>query len=295
VATISCGTTKEKFRFIERHRDAFGIKRLCNHLNVSRSGYYDWLRRGESKRSRSDKQLLVKIRSIFERSRCIYGSPKVHRELRKTGIFVGKKRVARLMKLAGLRARITRKYPKKPSSRANFHIAENLRLEDKTTQHINSQWSTDLTYLPFGKRWLYLVVVLDLHSRKVVGWSLGESKTTELVKRALKHAIRKRNPDKGLVLHSDRGSEFGSLELKNYTNRYGIIRSMSRPYKSIDNAEIESFFQKLKGEFIEGKVYKTQKELERLIASYINGFYNSVRIHSSLGYLSPLEFEAINA
>lgn len=295
MATISRGTKKEKFRFIARHKEEFGVKRLCSHLHISRSGYYDWLRRGESDRSKSDKRLLIKIRHIFERSRGIYGSPKVHQKLRGMGFSVGRKRVARLMRAAGLRAKISRIYPRKPRSRATFHIAENLRLEDKTTQRINTHWSSDLTYLRFGKSWLYLAVILDLHSRKVVGWAIGNSKNTELVKRALKHAIRKRKPNKGLMLHSDRGSEFGSLELKNYTNQIGIIRSMSRPYKSIDNAEMESFFQKLKGEFIAGKIYKTQKQLERLIAAYINGFYNSVRIHSSLGYLSPSEFEAINA
>jgi len=261
-------------------------------LEVSRSGYYDWVRRGESKRSKLDKQLLVHIERIFAKSRNIYGSPKIHQKLRMMGILVGRKRVARLMRKAKLKAQIVRTYPKKPRSRANFHISENLRLDDKSTQDINTQWSTDLTYIPFEKTWLYLVVVLDLHSRRVVGWALGRSKNTALVKRALQHALRKRNPQKGLILHSDRGSEFGSAELKEYTESAGIIRSMSRPYKSIDNAEVESFFQKLKGEYIAKKSYDTQKKLERLIASYINGFYDSVRMHSSLGYLSPMKYEA---
>lgn len=276
------------------HKQTIGVERLCRHLEVSRSGYYDWVRRGESNRSKSDKQLLVHIKRIFICSRCIYGSPKVHLELRKIGIFVGRKRVARLMREAKLRAQIVRTYPRKPRSRANFHITENLRLEDKSTQGINTHWSTDLTYIPFGKSWLYLVVILDLHSRKIVGWALGNSKTTALVKRALQHAVRKRKPQKGLILHSDRGAEFVSFELKTYTERMGIIRSMSRPYTSIDNAEVESFFQKLKGEFIANKSYDTQKKLERLIASYINGFYNSVRMHSSLGYLSPAKYEAVH-
>jgi transposase InsO family protein len=295
VATISRGTKAEKFQFVALHKGRVGVKTLCQSLGVSRSGYYDWTHREESNHKKKDKQLLSHIKPIFDKSRCTYGSPKVHRELRHIGILVSRKRVARLMREAGLRARITRSYPKKPINRALFYITENLRLKNKSTTQINTHWSTDLTYIPFGKAWLYLVVILDLHSRRIVGWSLGKSKNSALVKCAVSHAVRKRNPSKGLVLHSDRGSEFRSADLREYTEKFGIVRSMSRPYKSIDNAEIESFFQKLKGEYIIGKNYSTQKELRKHIASYIDQFYNPIRMHSSLGYVSPMKFEAMHA
>lgn len=295
MATISRGTKAEKFQFVDLHKDRVGVKCLCEALAVSRSGYYDWTHREESNHSKKDKQLLIDIKRIFDKSRGVYGSTKVHLKLRSIGMRVGRKRVARLMREARLRARIVRIYPKKPINRALFHITENLRLDDKRTTQINTHWSTDLTYIPFGKAWLYLVVILDLHSRRVVGWSLAKSKNSTLVKCALSHAIRKRNPGKGLILHSDRGSEFRSADLKAYTESFGIVRSMSRAYKSIDNAEIESFFQKLKGEYITGKSYKTKKELHKHVASYINQFYNPVRMHSSLGYVSPMKFEAMHA
>ena len=295
MATISRGTKAEKFQFIDLHKDRIGVKCLCRSLVVSRSGYYDWMHREESNHYKKDQQLLVHIKRIFEQSHGTYGSPKVHIKLREMNILVSRKRVARLMREAQLRARIVRTYPRKPINCALFHITENLRLADKSTAKINTHWSTDLTYIPFGKAWLYLVVILDLHSRRVVGWSLGKSKNSALVKCAVGHAIRKRKPKRGLILHSDRGSEFRSADLKAYTEKFGIVRSMSRPYKSIDNAEIESFFQKLKGEYITGKIYNSQKELHGHIATYIDKFYNPIRMHSSLGYVSPVKFEAMYA
>ena len=296
MATISRGTKAERFEFIGRYKDQVNIKRLCEHLEVSRSGYYNWVHHEESLRCRSDKQLLERITRIFNDNEGIYGSPRIHLILRSQGFFVGRKRVARLMRSANLRARFARVYRNKArKSRSGFAITDNLILEDKSTTSINTHWTMDLTYLSFGKQWLYLAVVMDLHSRRIVGWSLGEQKNSKLAQRAIQHAINKRKPRKGLILHSDRGSEFVSHELKQFTDRFGIVRSMSRPYKSIDNAEIESFFQKLKGEYIIGKLYKTQKALRKFIAYYINRFYNPKRLHSSLGYLSPMKFEAIHA
>ena len=293
MATISRGTKTEKFEFIGRYKAISSVTKLCKHLNVSRSGYYEWSHREKSNHALYDKKLMVSIRRIFNQSRETYGSPRVHHKLKLMGVSVGKKRVARLMRQAKLVAKISRTYPHKCKTRAMFQISENLRLKDKTTHSINTHWSSDITYLPFGKRWLYLAIVMDLHSRKVVGWSVGASKTTALVKRALKLAVKKRKPSPGLILHSDRGSEYGSIELKIYTDQNNIVRSMSRSYTSIDNAEVESFFQKFKGEFMIGKTFDSLKQLQRLIAQYVNGFYNSIRIHSSLNYLSPAQYEAI--
>ena len=295
MATISRGTTTEKYQFITRFKDRFGVKPLCQHLEVSRSGYYDWLHRGESKRRRTDRDLLRHIQRIFDNSKGIYGSPRIHHALRKMGILVGRKRVARLMKHAGLRGRFATVYRYRSQSFENTYIAKNLRLEGQKPATVNQQWVTDLTYLRVGKQWVYLVVILDLFSRRVVGWSVGQDKSSALVIQALEFAIRKRQPAKGLVLHSDRGTEYISGVLKAKTARYGIIRSMSRAYRSIDNAEMESFFQKLKGEYLKGKDYRTLKQLRKHVASYINHFYNPKRLHSSLGYCSPVEYEACTA
>lgn len=292
MATISRGTKAEKFQYINCYKDQFGVKRLCKHLSVSRSGYYDWLSREESTRSKSDHSLLAHIQRIFDENNGIYGSPRIHQALRKIGISVGRKRVARLMKKAGLKARFATVFRYRSQSFENTYIADNLRLNGIKPISINQHWTSDLTYLRLGKNWVYLVVILDLYSRRVVGWSIGNEKSSALVIRALEFAMRKRKPDKGLLLHSDRGPEYVSDKLKKKIEGYGIIRSMSRAYRSIDNAEMESFFQKLKGEYLKGKAYHSIKQLKKDVASYINHFYNPKRLHSSLGYLSPMEFEA---
>ena len=264
---------------------------MCAHLKVSRSGYYDWVNREESTRSKSDYVLLRQIRQIFNESKGIYGSPRVHQMLRKKGIWVSKKRVARLMKNAGLKARFAKVYRYRTSTFENNYIAKNLRLDAEKPVTINQYWVTDLTYLRLGKSWVYLVTIMDLYSRRIVGWSLGYEKNSALVIRALEVAIRKRKPPQGLILHSDRGNEFASRDLKAKTEYYGIIRSMSRAYRSIDNAEMESFFQKLKGEYLKGKIHTTIKQVRKDVVAYINLFYNPKRLHSSLGYVSPMEFE----
>jgi len=291
VATISRGTTAEKFQFIARHNDLYGVKPLCKHLQVSPSGYYDWLDREESNRSRTDKVLLRHIQRIFTESKGIYGSPRIHQALQKQGIRVGRKRVARLMKQAGLKARFARVYRYRKDKYENSYVADNLRRQVNKPDGINQQWTTDLTYIRLGKHWIYLVVVLDLYSRRIVGWSLGQDTRTHIVMRALEFAVRKRQPPPGLILHSDRGTEYIAGVLKARTEAYGMLRSMSRAYRSIDNAEVESFFQKLKGEYLKGKEYQTIKQARKLIASYINRFYNPKRLHSSLGYVSPMKYE----
>ena len=292
MATISRGTTTEKYQFIKLHKHEFGVKRLCEHLNVSRSGYYDWSNREESARAKSDRILQRHIHRIFYESKGIYGSPRIHQALRKQGTLVGRKRVARLMKKAGLKARFARVYRYRTDTFENNFIVKNLRIDGNKPVTINQHWASDLTYIRLGTNWVYLVTVLDLYSRRIVGWSLGREKNSALVTRALEFAIRKRKPPRGLLLHSDRGNEYASRDLKAKFERYGIVRSMSRAYRSIDNAEMESFFQKLKGEYLKGKTYKTVKQVRRDVASYINLFYNPKRLHSSLGYLSPMEFEA---
>ena len=292
MATISCGTTQEKYRFVKEYRGTLSIKQLCCYLKVSRSGFYAWRKRGPSCRDLSDKKLLHHIRKIYQQSRGIYGSPRIHEMLKKQGVSVGRKRVARLMNNSGLKARFARVYRRSTHTFEANYIEDNKRLEAGKPKTINQHWASDLTYIRVGKQWIYLVVILDLYSRRIVSWSLGQKKGSALVMSALQLAIRKRKPPSGLLFHTDRGNEFVSFTLREKMKAIGIERSMSRPYKSIDNAEIESFFQKLKGEYLQGKEYQSANQLRRDIASYINLFYNKTRLHSSLGYVSPMEFEA---
>ena len=291
MATISRGTKAERFQFIEQHRGRLKMALLYKQLNVSKSGFYHWLKREESERHKADQRLLIHITGIFKKSRGIYGSPRIHQALQKMGIFVGRKRVARLMKLANLKARFAKVYRFKSSYGQRF-VSKNLRANADKPTAINQHWTSDLTYLRLGKDWVYLVVILDLYSRRVVSWSLGKEKTTALVIRALDLAVKKRQPEKGLLFHSDRGSEYVSRALNEKIVGYGMVRSMSRAYRSIDNAEMESFFQKLKGEYLKGRTHKTLKQVRKDVTSYINRFYNPKRLHSSLGYVSPMEFEA---
>ena len=292
MATISRGTKAERFQFIEQHRGMLKMKVLCEHLNVSKSGFYHWLKREESERHKTDQHLLKHIKRIFKKSRGIYGSLRIHQALLKMGIFVGRKRVARLMKIANLKARFAKVYRYKSASYGQRFVSKNLRANADKPTAINQRWTSDLTYLRLGKDWVYLVVILDLYSRRVVSWSIGKEKTTALVISALDLAVKKRQPEKGLLFHSDRGSEYVSRALKEKIEGYGMVRSMSRAYRSIDNAEMESFFQKLKGEYLKGRTHKTLKQVRKDVTSYINRFYNPKRLHSSLGYVSPMEFEA---
>ena len=292
MATISRGKKTERFQFIENQRGILKVKLLCKHLNVSRSGFYHWLNREKSKRHMADQGLLKHIKCIFIKSRGIYGSPRVHQVLQKMGIFVSRKRVARLMKMGDLKARFAKVYRYKSPSYEQTYVSKNLRINAEKPTAINQHWTSDLTYLKLGKNWIYLVVILDLYSRRIVGWSMGKEKTSALVIRALDVAVKKRQIDNGLLFHSDRGPEYVSRVLKTKTESYGMVRSMSRAYRSIDNAEMESFFQKLKGEYLKGRTHKTFKQVRKDVASYINRFYNPKRLHSSLGYVSPMEFEA---
>jgi len=199
------------------------------------------------------------------------------------------------MREAGLQARATKQYRRLPGLHRFFDSIDNIRMNIGKPSGVNQQWVADLTYIRVGKEWRYLATVMDLYSRRIICWSLGRSKNTKLTIAALKKAIEKRQPEKGLIFHTDRGSEYRSYEVQKVLNQYGIIPSMNRPYRSIDNAEMESFFKSLKGDVIRGNVYLSENSLRQHLRSYINHFYNTERLHSSLGYRSPIEFEAIHA
>jgi len=267
---------------------------LCRRYKVSRSGFYAWLSRDGSKRRRNDEELGERIERIDRDSGSRYGSPRVHEVLRREGIRCSNKRVARLMRERGLRARVSRLYRRGPGMVRRFFAKNgNLRLGEPLPTRTDQIWVGDLTYLRLGKRWRYLATVMDLFSRRIVGWTLARNRTTEVTLRALKRAIAARGPAPGLLFHTDRGIEYSAYDFQDFLKSKGIVPSMNRPRHCQDNAHMESFFHSLKAELTHRRSYASDAELNASMAGYIDRFYNEKRIHSSLGYHSPVEFECL--
>lgn len=273
------------------HRGQFTISAMCRVLKVSTSGYYAWRSRPESERIRSDRRLLVKIRAAHKRSKKRYGSPRIHAELKAEGERCGRKRVARLMQEDGLRARQARKFKATTDSKHEMPVAKNLLARNFDAKRPNAVWAADITYVWTREGWLYLAVVLDLFSRRVVGWSLRPYLQRSLVLEALGQSLRERRPGAGLVHHSDRGSQYASHDYQRLLAGAGIACSMSRKGDCWDNAPVESFFSTLKRELIHGREFRTRAEARSEIFEYIEVWYNRKRRHSSLGYLSPVQYE----
>jgi len=267
---------------------------LCLHLNVSRSGYYVWANRKAGKRASENAELLLKIRRIFNESEGRYGSPKVYRALRRQGVRVGENRVARLMREWGMKARSYRIYRRLVTRRAVLRAWPNHRLTLDKPVAVNQQWSSDVTYIKMGRKNVFLAVVLDLYSRRIIGWKLEANLNSDLSRGALRQAMVDRSPLPGLLLHTDRGTEFRALKMRDMLKRHQVRHSMSRPGYCTDNAEVESFFKSLKGELLHATSYITLRQLRHHIKHYIERFYNTQRLHSSLGYRTPLEFEGAN-
>jgi transposase InsO family protein len=265
---------------------------MCKVLEVSRSGYYSWSKRPESFRRQQDKELQSVIREVFTESRGTYGCPRVHRELRNRGIACGKNRVARLMRKDGLRAKVKRRFKATTDSKHNLPVADNLLQRNFAPEQPDQTWAGDITYVWTGEGWLYLAVVLDLFSRNVVGWAMDKRMTRHLVMNALDMAIKRRKPARGLIHHSDRGSQYASGDFQTLLNKYGIRCSMSRKGDCWDNAPVESFFGTLKQELIFHQRYYARAHAKQNIFEYIERFYNRKRLHSTLGYQSPVDYEA---
>jgi len=264
---------------------------MCRVFEVSRSGYYQWVSRKPSRRQLDNQSLDAQIRQIHESSRGCYGSPKITRELRSRGRRVGKNRVARRMRQAGLRSKVRRKYRVTTNSKHRFPVAPNL-LERKFSADAPDQvWVSDISYLATRSGWLYLTVIIDLFSRLVVGWALSSSLSHEMVVAALKRAIRRRRPGKGLIFHSDRGVQYACTDFRKELAEHGFIQSMSRKGDCWDNAVAESFFGIMKTELVYHERYTGHQDALRSVFEYIEAFYNRERIHSALGYLSPAEYE----
>lgn len=265
---------------------------MCKTLEVSRSGFYAWLGREESDRACDDRRLTALIRDIFAESRGIYGIPRVHRTLRHRGVRCSRKRVARLMRLAGLRSKTKRRFRVKTTDSKHEHpIAPDRLQQDFNASAVNKVWLSDITYIPTDEGWLYLASVMDLCSRRIVGWSMAETLHAAIVIAALRMAIERRRPEPGLIHHSDRGVQYASAEFRAVLDAHGLVASMSRQGNCYDNAVKESFFHTLKTELVNHEHYRTRDQARASVFEYIEAFYNRQRIHSSLDYQSPDEFE----
>ena len=280
-----------RYQFIQDHQDEFPVQRMCRVLGVSASGYYAWRARPVSPRVQTNQKLLAEIRSIHSRSRKTYGSPRVHAELRDCNFVVGKNRVARLMRAENLRGQRKRKQPRTTNSQHRYPVAPNHLNRDFHATRPNEKWLADITYIPTAEGWLYLAVVLDLFSRKIVGWSFSASLESNLVEQAFRMAVHSRPTLLGLLHHSDRGSQYAGDAYQQLLIHQQIQVSMSRTGNCYDNAPMESFFSTLKCEHVHFQNYQTRQEAQTDIFAYIAGFYNRQRRHSSLGYVSPDEFE----
>lgn len=282
-----------KYPFIARHRAVWSVSVLCRVLGVSRSGYYEWLGRGPSAREQANIRLAGRIRQSFEASDRTYGSPRVWRDLRAWGERCGRHRVARLMRTAKLVARARRRRsPTDTGLRPAHAIANNVLDRDFSAAAPNQKWVADFTYVWTAEGWLYVAAVMDLYSRRMVGWSMQASMTSQLVTDALMMALHRRGRPREVLHHSDQGSQYTSEQFQMILMEAGIVCSMSKRGDCWDNAAMESFFSTLKTERLNRKIYRTRDHCRADVFDYIERFYNPRRQHSTLGYVSPMQFEA---
>ena len=282
-----------KYAFIEAHRGQHAVATMCRVLGVSSSGYYAWRsrRRFGGKRARADQILLKAIGEVYQVHRGRYGSRRIWIELRTQGQVCSRRRVARLMRENGLEARRRRRYRITTQSKHRRPVAPNVLERDFTAAAPNQKWVADITYIPTAEGWLYLAAVLDLHSRKVVGWAMEPYLRDELVQQALSMALGRRTFSSSLIHHSDRGSQYASAEYQALLAKNHIQVSMSGKGNCFDNAPMESFFSTLKSELIHHVRFQTRAEARRAIFEFIELYYNCQRRHSALGYLTPQAFE----
>ncbi len=280
-----------RFQAVRRHEGAYPVGLMCHALAVSRGGYYAWRRRGESTRASRDRDLVHQIREIHTANRRVYGSPRIHAELQERGVRCSEKRVARLMRQHGIRARQTRRFRITTRSNHRWPIEPNLLNRDFTAEQRDQRWAGDITYIWTAEGWLYLAAILDLFSRRVVGWATSDRINSFLTQRALSMALDDRNPQENLLHHSDRGSQYACRDYRKELSDRRITCSMSRKGDCWDNAVLEAFFATLKKELIYLELFETRREATTAIFWYIEGFYNTRRRHSFLGQTSPDRFE----
>ena len=280
-----------RYRFVGDHAGDYPVKLLCQTLQVTRSGYYVWRECPESRRVQQDRRLFEQIKTIHAASRQTYGSPRIHAALRQQGETCGKHRVARVMRQQGLAAKHRRKFRATTNSAHDLPVAVNVLNRQFTPAAPNQAWVSDLTYVPTGEGWLYLATIMDLCSRRIVGWAMDTTLETALPRRALTMALLVRRPAPGLLHHSDRGSQYASATYQQLLTNYGGIPSMSRKGNCWDNAPMESFFHSLKVEWLHDQTFRTRAAARQAIFTFIEVWYNRQRLHSTLGYRSPEAYE----
>ena len=280
---------------IQRHESQHAVALMCRVLTVSRSGYYGWRGRPPSDRAKATVHLATVVHRVFAEHQGRAGAPRITKQLRDEGQTVGKHRVARVMRVGALRAKAARKYKATTNSNHNLPVAPNLLEQDFSAQTPNQKWVSDITYIWTGEGWLYLAVVLDLYSRLVVGWAMGERMTASLVCEALTMALWRRKMPTGVIVHSDRGSQYCSADYQRLLQKHRLACSMSKKGDCYDNAAMESWNHSLKVEAIHGERFTTREAAKAQVFEYIEVYYNRKRLHSTLGYLSPERFEARQA
>ena len=282
-----------RFAFIEAEKARYSVKLLCKVLRVRRSGYYASRTRPEAKRTIEDRRFGLEVTAVFKDRNGRYGSPRVHAELTKSGQRIGRHRVARIMRQRGLKARPRRRFVTTTDSTHSLAVAPNLLDRQFVVDAPNRVWLGDVTYLPTSNGWLYLAVLLDLYSRRVVGWAFSEKNDEALTLAALRMAIAQRQPPSGLIHHSDRGTTYASTNYRDVLARHGIVCSMSRKGDCWDNAPVESFFSTLEFECLQQHPFTSAALTRARVLQFILSFYNPIRLHSSLGYRSPVGFERV--
>jgi transposase InsO family protein len=280
-----------KYAFVEAESAQWPIAVLCETLEVSRSGYYAWVGRPEAPKVAEDVAIVAEIKAAYKAGRGAYGSPRVVRALRKKGRSVSENRVARLMRQEGIVGRKKKRFKKTTDSNHPDPIAPNVLERNFTVELPDTAWVTDVTYVFTHQGWLYLAVILDLFSRRVVGWAASANNDRALALDALAKAVERRNPAAGIIHHSDRGSVYASGDYSDALDALRATKSMSRKGDCWDNSVAESFFATIKGEMIDHEDYETRAQAIAAIDDYIEGFYNVTRLHSAIGYMSPIEFE----
>jgi transposase InsO family protein len=280
-----------KYQFMKENRDVYKVKIMSEVLRVSRSGYYAWKGRQPSSRQKDNQEVLGYIREAHRKSRGLYGSPRITAELNEHGFRCGKNRVARVMRVNGIRAEVKRKrFRRTTDSRHNYALAANLLVDQKQTEGV---WASDITFVPTSEGWLYVAAVMNVKNRKIIGLSMNRQLSQELTSTALKDAVTRQRPSEGLIHHSDRGRQYASYEYQELLKEHGITASMSRKGNCYDNAYMESFFGTLKTELVHGERYRHRQEARLSIFEYVMLFYNRKRRHSALGYKSPEQYEKL--
>lgn len=283
-----------RFAFVRDHRRTYPVAVLCDVLRVSRSGFYAWLGRPRSPRARRREELAGQVRAAHERSRGTYGSPRVAADLKSHGIRACENTVAKVMREHGIRSKVVRRFRVRTTDSAHGHpVADNLLNRDFAAARPDAKWAADLTYVPTDQGWLYVAAVIDLCSRRVVGWAMADHLRASLCTEALGMALDRRKPSPGneLVHHSDRGVQYACREYRELLDEHGITCSMSGRGDCYDNAVAESFFKTLKVELVYHEHYRTREEAMRSIFEYVECWYNRRRLHSALGYRSPEQYE----